>query len=433
MAEGHLSEAACLIEQGATYRRRLGLQPVHSAGEPIFAGFKPGAFAVYFGDAPFYHFDLEGRWQRAFVDGTHFLKALDGTVQSIDRVREGPNLVLKRRTLEAAAADFDSQVRNMALSLIGELDAGNLNRIEPASPRATPILPEELRGFLEQITRWNSAAWLTDRQRYEAAYRAMPFLPPECANAVVLEATFGHNIQFGSGRPVIGEPHRRTTDEFEHHARAVAALWGRRLLQCRTVFLAGSDALLLPFAAVKSHLTTINEVLTASAGNETARFDEIHAFLDDFIQGRPDRDSWKQFAALGLNRVSIGIASGDPAVRALYHQRWSDQDLRAAFADLKSAGIGASVLTLVGAGGLDHALSHVKKTAALIESLALSPGDFVFLLDENELHDTEHLSRQPPFSGPAWLEQQSHLKQALAALKARKVKVLPYTMEKQRI
>ena len=65
MAEGHLSEAACLIEQGATYRRRLGLQPVDSSGEPIFAGFKPGAFAIYFGDAPYYHFDLEGRWQLA--------------------------------------------------------------------------------------------------------------------------------------------------------------------------------------------------------------------------------------------------------------------------------------------------------------------------------------------------------------------------------
>ena len=107
----HLSEAACLIEQGATYRWRVGLQPTHEPGEPIFTGFKPGAFAVYFGDAPFFHFDLEGRWQRAFVDGTHFLKSLDGTVQTIDRMREGPNLVLKRSTLDdPTASEFDSQV-----------------------------------------------------------------------------------------------------------------------------------------------------------------------------------------------------------------------------------------------------------------------------------------------------------------------------------
>src|SRR6202041_2646641 len=68
MADNHHTEAACLLEQGATYHRRIGFEPVASPGDPVFAGFKPGAFSLYFGDAPIYHFDLEGRWQRAFVD-----------------------------------------------------------------------------------------------------------------------------------------------------------------------------------------------------------------------------------------------------------------------------------------------------------------------------------------------------------------------------
>ena len=99
MADDHPTEAACLLEQGASYRRRIGFETVGTPGDPIFAGFKPGAFSLYFGDAPIYHFDLEGRWQRAFVDGMHYLKGLDATVHAIDRVREGPNLVLKRRNL----------------------------------------------------------------------------------------------------------------------------------------------------------------------------------------------------------------------------------------------------------------------------------------------------------------------------------------------
>jgi hypothetical protein len=33
--------------------------------------------------------------------------------------------------------------------------------------------------------------------------------------------------------------------------------------------------------------------------------------------------------------------------------------------------------------------------------------------------------------GPAWSEQQAKLKEALAPLKKRGIKVLPYTMEKQ--
>ncbi len=63
--------------------------------DPIFAGFKQAAFSLYYGDAPIFHFDLEGRWQRAFVEGIHYLKGLDTTVQAIDRVREGENLVLE--------------------------------------------------------------------------------------------------------------------------------------------------------------------------------------------------------------------------------------------------------------------------------------------------------------------------------------------------
>ena len=240
MAEGHLSEAACLIEQGATYRRRVGLQSVQGHGDPIFAGFKPGAFAIYFGDAPYFHLDLEGRWQRAFVDGTHYLKAFDGSVQSIDRVREGPNLVLKRSTLsDIAAADLDSQVRSMAVALIRDLDAGTLGRVEPSSPKATPLSPEELREFLERISGWDGAAWLAQRERYAATYGPMPFLPPECLSAVVLQATLCPTVEFGSGRAPAAEPYRRTPEQFRQHARQVAALWGRRLLQSRNIFLAG--------------------------------------------------------------------------------------------------------------------------------------------------------------------------------------------------
>src|SRR5262249_35971462 len=157
MADHCLSEAACLIEQGATYRWRVGLQPTQEPGDPIFTGFKPAAFAVYFGDAPFYHFDLEGRWQRAFVEGTHFLKSLEVTVQSIDRVREGPTLVLKRATLdEDATSQIDFEVRKMALKLIGDLDAAKLDRIEPRSPKAIALPPEVLRDFLLRIARWDT-------------------------------------------------------------------------------------------------------------------------------------------------------------------------------------------------------------------------------------------------------------------------------------
>ncbi len=445
MADGHLTEAACLIEQGATYRRRVGLQPLHGHSDPIFAGFKPGAFAIYFGDAPFYHFDLEGRWQRAFVAGTHYLKAFDGSVQSIDRVREGPNLVLKRSTLaQAAASEFDSQVRSMALELIASLNAGTLGRVEPSSPKAIALGQDDLRDFLERISRWDAAAWFAHRDRYFAAYGPMPFLPPECLNAVVLQATLGHTAQFGSGRAPVGEAYRRSPDEFRQHVRDVAALWGRRLLQSRAIFLAGSDVLRLPESDVKEYLTAVGEVFPIEAaaaksgrdrksdgGDGAPRFEGVHVFLDDF---RPGATDWTALARLGLARLSFGMTSGDPVVRSLCHQHWSDEEFRVTFADLKAAGLGASILTMVGAGGVEHSESHVTLTAALIMSLDLRPGDFVFLLDANELRDPDNVpSFLSPLSPGAHHEEQTKLQDALAPLKARKVKVLPYTLEKQGI
>src|SRR5690349_20156876 len=112
------TEAACLLQSGALYTRRAGFEGHESTTSPVFLGVKHGAFSLYFGDAPIYHFDLEGRWQRAYVDGTHYPKGLDTAVRSVDREREGANLVLKRRTLSyAESADLDASIRQVAIDL----------------------------------------------------------------------------------------------------------------------------------------------------------------------------------------------------------------------------------------------------------------------------------------------------------------------------
>src|SRR5262249_43829385 len=148
----HQTEAACLLETGALYGTRVLLRA--SEGEPIFAGFKAGAFSLYFGDEPIYHFDLEGRWQRAFVRGTHYLKGLDGNVQTIDRVREGANLVLKRRTLSALEVEqVDDLVRSTALSLLGRVGR-ELDRVEPPA-NVLPLETGSLGEFLARIGSWD--------------------------------------------------------------------------------------------------------------------------------------------------------------------------------------------------------------------------------------------------------------------------------------
>ena len=108
------TEAACLLQTGALYTRRIGLKG--PTGELVFAGIKRGAFSLYFDDDPIYHFDLEGRWQRAYIDGIHYRKGLDNGVDAIERVREGANLVLKRRPLAfSEVTDLDERIREVAL------------------------------------------------------------------------------------------------------------------------------------------------------------------------------------------------------------------------------------------------------------------------------------------------------------------------------
>jgi hypothetical protein len=444
MGEDHPTEAACLLEQGASYRRRIGLEPRATSGDPIFAGFKQGAFSLYFGNAPIYHFDLEGRWQRAFVGGTHYLKGLDATVHAIDRVRDGPNLVLKRRTMaDAEARVFDERVRSTALELSASLGTDALRRIEPASPKAQPLEAEDLQAFLERIGSWDSAAWPAHRERYQRTYGPLPFLPPECQNAVVLQATLGHAAGIAFGGASANEARSRSVTEFAQHTKDVAALWGQRLLQSRILFLAGSDVLHQPVESIAALLTATGQAFpieprTRGGVPERAddevkpRFDGVHVFLDDFASPLPDRAGWRELAALGLVRISVGVESGDLEVRRTYQKNWADEGLRKTISEYKSSGLGVSVLTLVGAGGVERAESHIEQTARLVESLELGAGDFVFLLDENEIGRADFSpAGLTPLQRPAWLEQQVKLKDGLAPLKKKGVKVLPYTMEKQ--
>jgi hypothetical protein len=435
------TEAACLLDTGALYGTRVLLQP--PAGDPIFAGFKAGAFSLYFGDEPIYHFDREGRWQRAFVKGTHYLKALDTTVQSIDRVREGENLVLKRRTLGfAEASDLDAQVRATALEVLEALGSNRLARVEPP-PKARALSTDALRDMLEQVAGWDAAAWFAHRERYLATYGPLPFLPPDSQNPVIVQATLGHagGVAFGQGRAA--EHYVRTPAEFAEHARAVARMLGQRVAQSRNVFLAGSDVLRRPVPDVAAYLETIAQVFpiepeasrlrAQDRTDDTPRLDGVHAFLDNPSAPRPARDDWKRFAALHLRRVSLGVESGDPATRRLYRKDWESADLIALVSDLKQAGLAVTVAVLVDAGGQEHAETHLAATAALIEELELASGDIVALLDGSEVRDPAGADLGfTPLPRAHFSAQQARLKEALLPVRTRRgAKVVPYSLEKQ--
>ncbi len=433
----HRTEAACLLQDGALYRNRIGLEPTDREGDLIFAGFKAGAFSLYFGDAPIYHFDLEGRWQRAYLDGLHYLKGLDGTVHAIDRVREGPNLMLHRRKLAfGEAADLDAHIRSLALDLDGRLDSTRLHGTFPPVEKATPLSFSRLHDFLESISRWDPDAWFRHREQYTAVYGPLPFLPPDSPGAVVVQATLGHADGHTFALAKSEEFYKRNYEEFAQHVRDVAALWGRRLAQARSVFLAGDDVLHQPVSTVEAYLEAIASNLPSSrdAFENEIRIEGAFTFLDDFDGIDHGVDDWRRLANRGLLRVNLGVESGDTDIREIYEKSWKESSLREIVSRLKAAGIGASVLTLVGAGGPDRAESHVEQTARLVESLDLGRGDFVFLLDQAEIRDSEASPTGfRSLQSEEKSEQQRRMIAAMAPMKRRGVKVLPYRLEKQGI
>jgi hypothetical protein len=433
------SEAAYLLQGGSLYLSRVGLSSSAAAGL-VFAGFKKGAFSLYFDDAPIYHFDLEGRWQRAFVGQTHYLKSLDASIQAVDRVREGTNMVLRRRRLDGAEARLmDVQVRGVAMGLLSELAANRLRAEGPPDGRARHLGTADLAAFLKRIADWDEQAWETHRARYAYTYGPLPLLPPDCQHAVILQATVGKaaGSVFGRGDQTV---HRiRTPDEFREHLGDVVALIGGRLRQSRLAFLDGSEAILQEPRWVENYLDAAAEVLpigqegaVAAEGDEANldRLDGIHAFVDRFDSPRPDLAALQGFRRRHLTGVSLGIASGDPAVRERLATRWTDEDLRAFVADLRAAGIRISVLTLAGAGGTEGEERHASRTYQLLESLELTTGENVFVLDAGDALGRGDAEEPAPRSAQSPDALRDRLKEALTPLRSRGVKVLVYAPEK---
>jgi hypothetical protein len=433
------SEAECLYHSGALYSRRLLLRPTH--GDPVFAGFKPGAFSIYFGDEPIYHFDLEGRWQRAYIDGIHFMKGLDATVQAIDRVREGEHLVLKRKSLGyAAVSDVDARVRSMAIDLVTSI-SDHLVDPNDRLAKGAPLGLADLREFLERVTRWDAAAWFAQRERYLATYGPLPFIPPDCVNSIVVQATLGSEGRFDFGGWPGAEHYVRSSEEFAEHVREIGALQGRRAEQSRLVFLAGADAVRRPIGDIVAYLDTIGRVFPIApdpgtrgsdpGGDATHRFDGVSAFLDRFEDPVRSRDEWGQLRALGLTRLCLGAESGAPEVRRLYGKDWDNHGLLSAVRELKAAELGISLCLLVGAGGVENEDLHTEASVDLVNSLDLGNGDIVFLLDAREV-DCSHLLPFSSFSDAAFVAQRDAIRVRLAPVReSRKAKVVPYSLVKQ--
>lgn len=402
----HESEAACLLRSGNQYTRRIGHPTAN--GQLAFLGVKQSAFSLYLGDEPYFHFDLEGRWQRAFLDGTHYRKALDGSIDRIDRLREPEGLVLKRRGLRYdEAADLDALVRQTALSLQADLAAGQVPALAPPQG-ALGLSVEEVDDLLDRVARWDGDAWFRQREAYLAIYGPMPLLPPDAHQSVILQGTYHE--------PSVERDFPRTANEFEDHCRAVAGLLGRRLAQCRQVFLAGRSLPHLPFDDLRAffHATARAFPLGAAGPRRpptalpegAAHLVGIDLLIEDLARPLPDTSQWEVLRALHLGRVNAVVAP-DATLTPL--------------ARMKAAGVKLGLIIPL----QPNQPASDPLRADDIEALDLGRDDLIYLMAADDLGTGPDASRVPEDHVQWW-------KQRLTGLKQRSgCKVVVYSRDKE--
>lgn len=98
-----------LFAEGTALRQRIELV-LSGAPEPVVAGCRAdGAWSIYFGADPCYHFDADGRLRRAYADG-YLYRTQGNTLARLNRVRTDEAVELQRKDLsvEECAAFVDA-------------------------------------------------------------------------------------------------------------------------------------------------------------------------------------------------------------------------------------------------------------------------------------------------------------------------------------
>lgn len=441
------TEASQLLRSGNIYLRRMGLKS--NAGDLTFAGIKRGAFSIYFGDSPFFHGDLDGRWQRIYriEHDAHTLKSLDGSAHVLERVRVGKELTLRRRRLSfEEVVEDDAWVRDQALTLLESIARHELEWLPPPAG-AHALSLDEFGELLERISSWDAAAWFRSREAFLAAYgpSSAAFLSPTCAQPIILQATREPAARFGwlfDSDPAI---ERVPGDEFNAHCAQVARLIGRRIAQSGGLVLTGAHAMAAPFGEVRDWLEAAARQFPVACGVPNApkgkpdrveepRLERFYAFT----AAPPgwSTDEAAQLRARGLSHLDLGIASGNSHLASL-HNGTTTAAWSATIHRLKQAGFTLGIVVVPECGGQAWAKAHLDDTVDWLRQQPLAAGDLVYIVDLDT--DSAQFVAQAcasrglsPLDANSRAAQLKAFRDALLPLRAeRGVKVVPYIMDKQ--
>ncbi|MGV3525196.1 MAG: radical SAM protein [Candidatus Sericytochromatia bacterium] len=368
-------------------------------GQPGTWRAKQTGWALTRGTERVWSFDSEGRPLGLFEAGDFYQRGLDNRWLHKFRNAQG-----RQRTV----LDSD-RTEGLQTQLFRQLQA------------LSPHFPETLQALL---LRWSPTALAAEAQRFAQVYRPLSILPPDQYLAIVTQLAEGCSYNrcsfcnFYKDRPF----RIKSQAEFAEHLKAVAQLLGAGSSLRKGIFLADGDALMVPQARLLQALGQIRQYWPTLP---------IYSFMDAF---RPQAKSQAQLAALraeGLERVYLGIESGDAELLAFLEKPGSPGIMQAECQKMKAAGLSLGLILMVGVGGENFAVQHRQASLNWLKTLPLDSHDRIFLSEFVPHPDQPYVSKAMakgirPLSSAELQHELAQWRSALSALPAR---IVPYHLQ----
>jgi hypothetical protein len=243
----------------------------------------------------------------------------------------------------------------------------------------------DLRTTLTRAAVFDSQAARRDAAQFSEVYQPIGILPPDQYLALVVQATRGCSFGTCTFCDFYHQTYRvRTPAEFRRHLTAVRAFLGDSLLlRGRSIFLGAANVLAVPTARLVPLFELLADLFDGPARG-------VGAFLDAFSGVGKDEADYRALAQLGLRRVYVGLESGHDPLLRFVRKPGTAADAIATVNAVRSAGVSVGVIVLVGLGGDRFDQEHASETAAILNRMALGPGDLIYLSDLVEMPGTRY-------------------------------------------
>jgi len=334
---------------------------------PVTLSVKPNCLTLSLerdGSAQVFSFDFAGRMWTALMEGISYRRGLDGKI--VAKWQTGPGERERRWLTGEHARQIEARAREAAAGLYAAIENGQAKLQSP--------LPELGRLGFERAADFDTERTQADIRRYHQVYKPVGILPPDQYMAVVLQATEGCAFNTCTFCDFYRDRRFRikSEQEFLQHAQAVRDFVGEGLSLRRTVFLGDANALIAPMPKLVPLMETVHRVYDVEA------LGGIFAFLDGFSAEKKTPQDYKTLAGLGLERVYVGMESGNPGLLKFLKKPGKPEDAIHAVQSMKAAGVAVGVIVLLGAGGQMFVKEHVRDTIKAINAMRLDMNDIIY-------------------------------------------------------